>query len=229
MRAMSSDESKIHIPTPQEMEALNLSPREKAEQRRGQPPESEQPAPESEADQLLADCQMWKERALRAVADYQNLQRRSQEEQAATARYALADFVKSLLPIIDDLERTLEAANEAADRQSLREGVQLIYENLMKLLQAHRVERIIAEGEPFDPACHESILAEPRDDKPDKTVIREVARGYRLADRVLRPSKVVISQAPRAAGAQPDAEGEPGGDAEGGGHPPTGPDQNLME
>jgi molecular chaperone GrpE len=210
---MSSKKTRIHVPTPEEIEALHLpssgeSPGKADGDARTAKETAEAASPASgaeELERLRAECESWRNRAARAVADYQNLQRRSENERAATARYALADFVKSLLPIIDDLERTLGAAGESKDVQSLRDGVQLIHDNLIKLLEGNRVERIAADGQPFDPACHEAMMAEPRDDVPDKTVIRELARGYRLVDRVLRPSKVVISQAPSGAETTADA------------------------
>jgi len=192
MSSNRTDEHRIHIPTPDELEALHLG---QAETPTGQ--EAAGGAGVLEPDdpaRLRAECERWRERALRAMADYQNLHRRSQAERRETAQYALAGFLKALLPVIDDLERLLGAAQNAGARP-LGEAVRLIYENLLKILKDHRVEPIPAQGRPFDPAVHEAVTSQQRDDLPDQTVVEEFARGYRLAERVLRPAKVMISRA----------------------------------
>ena len=138
----------------------------------------------------------WQEKFLRAKADYQNLQKRAADEQRNAIRYANADFARALLQVLDDFERTLEAADDAPETDSVVSGVKLVYEKLLKFLSAHHVERIEALGQPFDPHLHEALMQESSDTHPPDSVLREIERGYTLHDRVLRPARVVVSKAP---------------------------------
>lgn len=137
----------------------------------------------------------WKDKFLRAKADYQNLQRRALEEQRATSRYANADFARALLEVLDDLERTLQAGDDKDGETSVLSGVRLVCDKLRKCLKDHNVDPIEALGRPFDPRLHEAMMQEPSEDHPPNTVIREIQKGYKLHDRVLRPSRVTISKA----------------------------------
>ncbi len=138
----------------------------------------------------------WQDKFLRAKADYQNLQKRATEEQRNAIRYANADFARSLVQVLDDFERTLEAAEEAPEADSIMSGVKLVYEKLLKLLGDHHIEPIEALGQPFDPHLHEALMQEPCETLPPDSVLREIERGYKLHDRVLRPARVVISKSP---------------------------------
>ena len=162
-------------------------------------------APSDPAEELSPEAQLearvveLEEQALRARADYQNLQRRLMQERAEAIRMANADLVKALLPVLDDFERSLAAAAKTDNLQSVVEGQQLIHANLLKVLRDHGLEPIDALHQPFDPNVHEALLQTPSDEHPPLTVLEEVGKGYRLKDRVLRPTKVVVSQAPPAA------------------------------
>lgn len=135
----------------------------------------------------------WREKFLRAKADLQNYQRRAVQEQQTSVRYAVADFARSLLEVVDDLQRTLQAAEEKSSPEALVTGVRLVYEKLLKVLTENQVRPIEALGRTFDPKYHEALLQQPSHE-PDNTVIQEVQRGYTLHDRVLRPARVVISK-----------------------------------
>lgn len=132
---------------------------------------------------------------LRAKADYQNLQRRMQTERSEAIRFANADLMRALLPVLDDLERSLHAAEATGDTKNLVEGVRLIYENLYKALTDNGLEPIEALKKPFDPGVHEALMLQPSADVPPGTVLEEVARGYKLRDRVIRPTRVIVSRA----------------------------------
>ncbi len=138
----------------------------------------------------------WQDKFLRAKADYQNLQKRAAEQQRNAIHYANADFARSVLQVLDDFERTLEAAEIAPEADSVVAGVKLVYEKLLKLLSDHDVEPIKALGQPFDPHLHEALMQEPCETLPPDSVLREIQRGYKLHDRVLRPARVVVSMAP---------------------------------
>lgn len=148
----------------------------------------------------------WQDKFLRAKADYQNLQKRAAEQQGNAIRYANADFARSLLQVLDDFERTLEAAEKAPEADSVVSGVKLVYEKLLKLLGDHHVEPIEALGQPFDPRLHEALMQEPCETLPPDSVLREIQRGYKLHDRVLRPARVVVSKAPEPSEEQDQAE-----------------------
>lgn len=130
---------------------------------------------------------------LRVKADYQNAQRRAMQERLEAIRYANAELMRSLVPILDDLERALAFKDDPSERASLRDGVQLVYENLAKALHAQGLEPISALHQPFDPHVHEAMMRLPSTDHPAGTVVEELAKGYRLHDRTLRPAKVVVA------------------------------------
>ncbi len=148
----------------------------------------------------------WQDKFLRAKADYQNLQKRAADEQRNAIRYANADFARALVQVLDDFERTLEAAEKAPEADSVVSGVKLVYEKLLKLLGDHDVEPIESLGQPFDPHLHEALMQEPCATLPPDSVLREIERGYKLHDRVLRPARVVISKAPEPSEQQDNAE-----------------------
>ncbi len=162
--------------------------------------------PANAIDALRAKNQELEDAVLRTKADYQNFQRRSAIERADAVRFANADVMRSVVSVIDDLERSLEAAKTSDNLEAVVDGVQLVYDNLQNALRAHGLERIEALHQPFDPNVHEAMLQQPTDDHPAGTVIEEIAPGYRLRDRVLRPSKVIVSKAvdaePKSTGAE---------------------------
>jgi len=171
--------------------------------------ESEAAEPD-EVRHLREQAESWKDKYLRAKAETQNIQRRAANERAAATAAAYAAVIKALLPVLDDLERTLEASKSAENVASMVEGVRLIYENMQKVLRGFGLEPIEAVGQAFDPAVHEAVMQRPSAEHPDKTIVEQVQRGYRLGDRLLRPAKVVVSQAP----SRQEQEGAAASDAE---------------
>lgn len=147
---------------------------------------------------------------LRAKADFQNLQRRAAAEHADAFRYANAELMKLLVKVMDDFERSLAAASKPDNLQAVVEGVRLVYENLSKALSDHGLEPIEALHRPFDPNVHEALLHQPSAKHPPGTVIEQIAKGYRLRDRVVRPAKVIVSKTvePIVAGTVESAEGK---------------------
>jgi molecular chaperone GrpE len=153
---------------------------------------------EAEADPvaaLQARVEELEDRLLRARADAQNAAKRAAAECADAVRYGNAHLMKSLLGVLDDFNRSLEALEKEQAPKSVIEGERLIYENLLKALQAAGLQEIDALHQPFDPSRHEAMLQQPSADHPAGTVLQEVAKGYRLHDRVIRPSKVIVSKA----------------------------------
>jgi molecular chaperone GrpE len=140
-----------------------------------------------ERDELL-------DRLLRSAAEFDNYRKRTERERRETYDNAAADLIRDLLPVVDDLERALDAAAHTTDR-ALRDGVELIHKALIEMLRRRNVEPFTAVGEPFDPVWHEAVAAEPANGRPDGEVIGETRRGYKLGDRLLRPAMVRVAKA----------------------------------
>ncbi len=158
---------------------------------------TEQPVAQSAptTEQLQARVASLEETVLRAKADYQNLQRRTATERGEAVRYANAELMKSLLSVLDDFERTLAAARDCDNLASLVDGVRLVHQNLTKALGDQGLLAIEALHQPFDPTVHQAICQQSSADHPGGTVIGEVARGYRLWDRVIRPTQAIVAKA----------------------------------
>jgi molecular chaperone GrpE len=140
-----------------------------------------------ERDELL-------DRLLRSAAEFDNYRKRTERERREIYDNAAADLFRDLLPIVDDLERALDAAAHTGDR-ALRDGVELIHKALIELLRRRNVEPFQAIGEPFDPIWHDAVAAEPANGRPDGEVIGEARRGYKIGDRLLRPAMVRVAKA----------------------------------
>ena len=132
------------------------------------------------------------ERLLRATADFDNFKKRAARERAEYVTLANERFVKELLPILDDLERALDAVGEHQEA-AVEEGVRLVHRSLATLLERNGVKEIDADGK-FDPHVHEALLSQPSDAE-EGSVIDVVQKGYTLGDRVVRPARVVIAAA----------------------------------
>ena len=148
--------------------------------------------PEDKVSALEKECEQLREKNLRAKADFVNYQKRMRRELEDARKYAITDFARQLLEVVDNLERALSSTTES--EVGLREGVELTREQLLGALKKNDVIAMDAEGQPFDPNRHEAVLQEERDDLPAGTVTAELVRGYEIADRVLRPAMVRISQ-----------------------------------
>lgn len=144
--------------------------------------------------ELQARIDSLEDSLVRSKADFQNLQRRSANERNEAVRYANAELMKSLLGVLDDFERSLTAAKEADIESPVLDGVRLIHANLQKALFDVGLEPIEAQGQKFDPMIHEALLHQPTAQAPPGTVVEQVAKGYRLRDRVLRPARVVVAK-----------------------------------
>ena len=116
-------------------------------------------------------------------------------QQVDAVHYANADVMKSLVSVVDDFDRALIANETAADVADVKAGMKLVHDNLAKALRDHGLEYVPALHQPFDPAVHEALLQQPTNEHEPGTVVDEVAKGYRLHDRVIRPAKVVVSKA----------------------------------
>ena len=132
----------------------------------------------------------------RSAADFSNYKRRTDEERQTANRFSNAVLIGKLLGVLDDFDRALESVPEDAQDPWI-EGVRLVERKLRTVLESEGVTPIEAVGTPFDPNLHEAMVHEPTDEYPDNHVIGEVQRGYRLHDRVIRPSLVRVANNPK--------------------------------
>jgi molecular chaperone GrpE len=150
----------------------------------------------SDSEQLTADLAAANDRALRLQAEMQNLRNRTSREIADERRYAALPVLRDLLPVIDNINRAIEAAEKAGEAENLLEGFRLVRQQLMTTLARNQCEPISAEGQPFDPHFHEAILQQPSADVPANHVIMVTQPGYKLHERVVRPPQVIVSSGP---------------------------------
>jgi len=130
----------------------------------------------------------------RAEADFINYKRRSEQERAEMAGFANAILITDLLPILDDLERALEAACTADQFDCLKEGLELVHRRFCDALEREGVERIEDIGHQFDPNFHEAVLQVDDPEACSNTVVSVVQKGYKLGNKILRPSQVVVAK-----------------------------------
>lgn len=157
-------------------------------------PESELPPDLGQAeDDLQADLQRAQDRFLRLQAELENYRKRAAREMQDVRRYAGLPLMRDVLPVLDNMDRAIAAAEKTHDAASLLEGVKMVAQQLTDVLQRHDCVKINALHEPFDPHLHEAILQQPSGDHPPGTVVGETQTGYQLHDRVVRPSQVIVS------------------------------------
>jgi len=133
---------------------------------------------------------------LRTLADFQNYRRRQQDEMERGRLRLLEALMEELLPILDNFERALQAAEATRELEPLLEGVRLTERQIKALLARYDIHPIEAVGQPFDPNLHEAIQRIETDEYEDGIIIDEVERGYRIGERVLRPSRVIVARRP---------------------------------
>src|SRR3954449_3856279 len=132
------------------------------------------------------------DRLLRLAADFDNYKKRTARERQEYVALANERLLKELLPILDDLERALSAAEQHEEAQ-LEEGVRLVHRSLASLLERNGVSEIAADGK-FDPHVHEALLAQPAEDKEQGDVVDVLQKGYKLGGRVVRPARVIVAE-----------------------------------
>lgn len=133
---------------------------------------------------------------LRTLADFQNYRRRQHDEMERQRGLLLESLMEDLLPILDNFERALQAAEATRELEPLMEGVRMTERQIKALLARYDIHPIIAVGQPFDPNLHEAIQRVESAEYEDNIVIDEVERGYRMGERVLRPSRVIVAKRP---------------------------------
>ena len=168
-------------------------------------PESAEPVPSDKPEQMTEapfgpeqEMEELKRRLQRLGADYQNYQNRAEKRIEQAVRLARENLVKSLLPVLDDFEHTLEnleSPGESQDINAILKGVRIVYDHLMNDMENAGLKRIeVNQGERFDPTLHEAMLHEESDEFEDNTIIRELVPGYTMNGRTLRPVRVSVAK-----------------------------------
>lgn len=172
----SEDESTIENETIEETEGDNVQP-------------------VSELDDLKAQLNEMEDKYLRASAELTNMNNRFRNERQTLQKYRSQDLGKKLLPALDNLERAVAIDVEDEQNESLKKGVEMTLESLRFAMQEEGIEEISAQGETFDPTLHQAVQTVPAtEDNPAETVVEVLQKGYKLYDRVLRASMVVVAQ-----------------------------------
>lgn len=145
---------------------------------------------------LMAERDTARDQLLRAMADLQTFRRRAHAEREDARKYGIQDLAETLLPVLDNFERTVKALSNGADVEAIMQGVGMIEKQLRTALEAAQVQRISAVGAVFDPELHEALGTVVTDEFEPNVVVEEIEPGYRLHDRVIRPARVRVAQGP---------------------------------
>lgn len=151
---------------------------------------------QNELTQALQESKAQQEQYLRTLADMENLRKRTQREKEDLAKFANENILREILPVIDNLERALEHADQGENGDGLLEGVQMTLTQFSQVLTRFGVEPVDALGQMFDSALHQAMGQMESADQPVNTVVQQMQKGYQLNDRLLRPAFVMVAKAP---------------------------------
>ena len=147
-----------------------------------------------ETDAVQAEMEKYRDAALRARAEMDNYRKRVAREKEDAIRYANSSLLESLLPILDNFELGLGAAKTSTDANGIVMGLEMVRKQLEDFLRSNGIETLDATGQIFDPNVHEAVSQEPSAEVPEGMVIRQLRRGFKLRDRLVRPASVVVSK-----------------------------------
>lgn len=152
----------------------------------------QQPSAAAQVEKLQAERDNLLDRLARLQAEFDNYRKRASKENADFREYAIGDTARSLLPVVDNFSLALK--NAGVNPEEFKKGVELIHKQLQDVLQKMNVQRIPAQGQPFDPRWHEAIEMVESDQVPDNHVLEELQPGYKIRDRLLRPAMVRVAK-----------------------------------
>ncbi|MEN0643084.1 nucleotide exchange factor GrpE [Alkalicoccobacillus gibsonii] len=192
---MSNENKQQHEQEQEEAEQKEQDQeQEMADVMEGQVVEEQEVADEESAEAAhQAEVADLNNRLLRVQADYDNFRRRSREEKEAAAKYRAQGFIEELLPALDNFERALSVKPESEEAKSLAQGLNMVYNQLQEALKKEGVTAIETVGQPFDPHLHQAVMQVEEEGFESNQVVEELQKGYKLKDRVLRPSMVKVN------------------------------------
>jgi molecular chaperone GrpE len=157
----------------------------------------------AEAETITISVQEWNDlkqqaeenhnRLLRSQADFDNFRRRTRQEREDLTKYASSKLIESLLPAFDNLERALQSSKGNSDFESLAKGLEMVFRQMEQTLSQEGLQTIEAVGQPFDPELHQAVMQEEVEGTDPGIVVQELQKGFKLKDKVLRPSMVKVS------------------------------------
>lgn len=149
---------------------------------------------EEKIAELEAQVKEWHDKFLRKAAEFENYKRRTENDQFNLINYAAESFIIKLLPVVDDFERTLQHIDDDNNIDAVKEGIKLVYEKLLKVLDEQGVKKMKVKGEPFNVDYHDALMQRKDDSVPSHTVLEEIEKGYIYRDKVIRHAKVIVSE-----------------------------------
>lgn len=136
----------------------------------------------------------WKERYIRLRADFDNYKRHAEADREKLAGMGKEAVLEDVFPLVEHMERAIRVAKDTDDRSGMLQGIEIIYNELLRVLEKHGVARIETVGCPFDPEVHEAVAVASRPETPEGTVVEEIRAGFMKHGKVLRPASVVVAQ-----------------------------------
>ncbi|MFP3871423.1 MAG: nucleotide exchange factor GrpE [Candidatus Natronoplasma sp.] len=190
---MSSEENsdKEGMEEPESCGEVEEEQQEETEERVSEPEEREKEQEEEELskEELEEEVEELESSLKKVMADFDNYKKRMVKEKQRIRRLAAEDLMKDLIEVLDDLERALDNENEVE-----KEGIEMIYRKFSKVLKDHGLEEIDTEDEKFDPMYHECVRSEEKEEVEKDKILEEYQKGYKLNDKVIRPSRVKVAR-----------------------------------
>lgn len=178
----------------------NIEETETIETTEAENSENSEEVTETQTEEIQEEKNPWQEKYetlnnqyLRLAADFDNYRKRQEQERENLLKYGAENTVKKLIEVLDNFDRGLKAIETVEDCDKVKECYNLAYKNFNDVLAKIGLEVIKAEGEEFDPNLHEAVMRTPTDEKPENTIIAELQKGYKLGDKVLRPTLVNVA------------------------------------
>ncbi len=135
-----------------------------------------------------------KEKNIRLLAEFDNFKRRTNREKDRLLKYSLEDFAKAIIPIVDDLQRTIDSVKEKDKDDPLLNGIMMVKNKFDKILKENGVAPFHSVGEKFDPELHDALMIQEAEDAESQTILQEFEKGYKYHDKVIRHAKVVVAK-----------------------------------
>ncbi|MCW8805781.1 MAG: nucleotide exchange factor GrpE [Ignavibacteriaceae bacterium] len=149
---------------------------------------------DSKIAELESQVKELQDKLLRKAAEFENYKRRTENDQFNLINYAAESFIIKFLPIVDDFERSMDHIDDIENNKSVKDGIKLVYEKLLKLLNEQGVKKMQTKGEPFNVDYHDALMQRKDNSVPPHTVLEEVESGYLYRDKVIRHAKVIVSE-----------------------------------
>ncbi len=184
------DEAEANLKADETAEEEAVDEADAQEEAQAETPEEEAETLRAEVERLTADLKEKEDRVLRLQADFENFRRRVSKERIELADVVKQDFLKDMLPLVDNFERAMAA--EKTDGEAFQKGVEMIYTQFGEILKKNGLEPIETEGRKFDPNFHQAVMRVAAPELEDEMIVKELQRGYTAHGRVLRPSMVQV-------------------------------------